>query len=131
MADGDDAISVWDWKTGRQLSRFTNGNPPKTTITSLIFVNEDVDSLLLAGSADGNLRIYRHYDKNGVHSAHQPEIVSGFRALPELVRSKRPSGLIVDWQQVTGHLLAAGDSRVVRVWDAHRELCVCVSRSHS
>ena len=72
------------------------------------------------------MRIYRHYDKNSASSS-RPEIASSFRALPELLRSKRPSGVVLDWQQVTGHLLAAGDSRVIRVWDAHRELCVCVS----
>lgn len=33
------------------------------------------------------------------------------------------SGLVLDWQQSTGTLLASGDVRVIRVWDADKELC--------
>ncbi|KDN45901.1 hypothetical protein K437DRAFT_285267 [Tilletiaria anomala UBC 951] len=123
-ATDTDVVNVWDWKKGRLLSKFSNGNPPGTHITSTLFVNEDADTLLLVASADGNVRLYRYYDKSMERDL-RPEVVSGFRALPELLKSSRPSGLIVDWQQVTGNLLAAGDSRTVRVWDAHRELCVC------
>lgn len=120
-ASEQDTVAVWDWERHRLLSRFQNGNPPGTNITSLAFVNEDVDAMLLVGSADGDVRIYSHFDG----SSGGPELVSSLRALPDLVRSKRPSGLVVDWQQVTGRLLAGGDSRVLRVWDAHRELCLC------
>ena len=34
--------------------------------------------------------------------------------------------MVLDWQQSNGFLLASGDVRVVRVWDAHRELCLQV-----
>ena len=118
-------MAVWDWEEKRLLSRFANGNPIRTNITSALFINEDSDAMLLVGSAEGNVRIYRHYD-SPAHTAgfRGPELASSFQALPDLVRSKRPSGLIVDWLQGSGHLLAGGDSRVIRVWDAHRELCV-------
>lgn len=119
-ASEQDTVAVWDWEQHRLLSRFQNGNPPGTNITSLSFVNEDVEAMLLVGSADGDVRIYSRFE-----AASGPELVSSLRALPDLVRSKRPSGLIVDWQQVTGRLLAGGDSKVLRVWDAHRELCLC------
>ncbi|PWN45760.1 hypothetical protein IE81DRAFT_285316 [Ceraceosorus guamensis] len=125
-ASEQDTISVWDWEEQRLLTRFKNGNPEKTNITSLSFVNEAVDTLLLVGSAEGDVRLYSDYDAqpSGVDDV-GPKLVTTFRALPDMTRSSRPSGLIIDWQQVTGHLLAAGDSGVVRVWDAHRELCVC------
>ena len=119
---------MWDWEEKRLLSRFANGNPARTNITSTLFVNEEADAKLLVGSAEGDVRIYRHYDSPAATAGFRgPELASSFRALPDLVRSKRPSGLVVDWLQITGHLLAGGDSRVIRVWDAHRELCVCVS----
>jgi regulator-associated protein of mTOR len=130
-ASEQDTISVWDWERQRLLSRFRNGNPEKTNVTSAAFVNEDVDALLLIGSAEGDVRLYSNYDESPTHVAGSgPKLVSTFRALPDLARTKRPAGLIVDWQQVTGHLLAAGDSGVVRVWDAHRELCVCDIPTH-
>lgn len=124
-ASDQDTVAVWDWEEKRLLSRFANGNPARTNITSALFINEDSDAMLLVGSAEGNVRIYRHYD-SPAHTAgfRGPELASSFQALPDLVRSKRPSGLIVDWLQGSGHLLAGGDSRVIRVWDAHRELCV-------
>ncbi|CAO1633933.1 unnamed protein product [Sympodiomycopsis kandeliae] len=125
-ASEKDVVSVWDWERARLLSRFHNGNPSGTNITSALFINEEVDGLLLVGSAEGDVRIYRNYDRPTWMSATRgPELISTFRALPDLVRSRFPSGLVADWQQVTGHLLAGGDSRVIRVWDAHRELCVC------
>lgn len=125
-ASEQDVVSVWDWERARLLSRFHNGNARGTNITSAFFVNEEVDGLLLLGSAEGDVRIYRHYDRpTWIPSTRGPELISTFRALPDLVRSRYPSGLVADWQQVTGHLLAGGDSRVIRVWDAHRELCVC------
>ncbi|KAN0060287.1 Target of rapamycin complex 1 subunit kog1 [Thecaphora frezii] len=125
-ANDQNTIHVWDWEEKRLLSRFANGNPMRTNITSALFVNEDADAMLLVGSAEGDVRIYRHYDSPAMTLGYRgPELASSFRALPDLVRSKRPSGLIVDWLQISGHLLAGGDSRVIRVWDAHRELCVC------
>ncbi|KAJ1032147.1 hypothetical protein NDA18_001645 [Ustilago nuda] len=124
-ASDQDTVAVWDWEEKRLLSRFANGNPARTNITSALFINEDSDAMLLVGSAEGNVRIYRHYDSPAHTAGYRgPELASSFQALPDLVRSKRPSGLAVDWLQGSGHLLAGGDSRVIRVWDAHRELCV-------
>ncbi|PWN27133.1 hypothetical protein BDZ90DRAFT_232692 [Jaminaea rosea] len=121
-----DVVSVWDWERARLLSRFHNGNARGTNITSTLFINEEVDGLLLVGSAEGDVRIYRNYDRpTWIPGTRGPNLISTFRALPDLVRSRFPSGLICDWQQSTGHLLAGGDSRVLRIWDAHRELCVC------
>lgn len=124
-ASEQDTISIWDWSESKLLSRFHNGNPPRTNITSMVFANEDAHSRLLVGSADGDVRIYADYDEPSWQSTKGPTLVSSMRALPDLVRSKRPSGLSLSWQQITGNLLVGGDSRVIRVWDAHRELCVC------
>ncbi|CAO1634074.1 unnamed protein product [Parajaminaea phylloscopi] len=125
-ASEKDVVTVWDWKRARLLSRFHNGNAQGTNITTALFINEEVDGLLLVGSAEGDVRLYRNYDKpTWIPASRGPELISTFRALPDLVRSRFPSGFVADWQQVTGHLLAGGDSRVIRIWDAHRELCVC------
>ncbi|KAG1800474.1 WD40-repeat-containing domain protein [Suillus plorans] len=48
-------------------------------------------------------------------------MVSSFRALHELIRVRRGSGLVLDWKQSGGTLLVGGDSRIIRVWDAHTE----------
>ena len=36
------------------------------------------------------------------------------------------SGLVTDWEQQSGNLMVSGDVRIIRVWDAHREMKVQV-----
>lgn len=53
-------------------------------------------------------------------------MVSSFRGLTEIINVRRGSGLIMDWKQSGGTLLVGGDSRIIRVWDAHTESQVLV-----
>ena len=119
-----DTLCVWDWEDHRLLSSFRHAPQPHGPMTSLAFINEEVEALLLTASADGNVHLFRRYDRA------VPELVSAFRALPDLLRSRYPSGVRVNWQQVNGRLLTAGDSRLVRLWDAHRELCIADVPTH-
>jgi regulatory associated protein of mTOR len=48
-------------------------------------------------------------------------MVSSFRGLNEVIQTRNGSGVILDWRQSGGSLLVGGDSRIVRVWDAHTE----------
>ena len=54
-------------------------------------------------------------------------MVSTFRGLNEVIQMRKGSGVIMDWKQSSGSLLVGGDSRVIRVWDAHTETQVLVS----
>lgn len=54
-------------------------------------------------------------------------MVSSFRGLNEVVRMKRGAGVIAAWKQNGGNLLVSGDSRIVRIWDAHTEAQLLVS----
>ncbi|TIA71133.1 hypothetical protein E3P91_02737 [Wallemia ichthyophaga] len=116
-ADPHDAISIWDWKEGVRLNRFSNGNPWGSNITTVKLINEDDQALLLTASAEGMVRVFRNYSTPG-----GAELATSFKANSEMVPSRYPSGLVADWQQATGHLLVGGDSRVIRCWDSQREL---------
>ena len=119
-SDDRDSIAVWDWKNATQLSRFSNGNPPDTRVTELRFINEDDQALLMTGSSDGIIKIFRNYD-----DPKKVQLASSFRALSDLVVSDtRNAGLVFDWQQGQGRVLVAGDDRVIRVWQAGHELCI-------
>ncbi|QIW98343.1 hypothetical protein AMS68_003861 [Peltaster fructicola] len=119
-SDDRDSIAVWDWKEARQLCRFSNGNPTRSKVTELRFINEDDQAMLMTGSSDGVIKIYRHYD-----DPDNIELASSFRALSDLVTSDNQSaGLVFDWQQGQGRVLVAGDDRVIRVWQAGHELCI-------
>ncbi|KAL2209065.1 hypothetical protein CC79DRAFT_1332296 [Sarocladium strictum] len=119
VSDDGNTVSVWDWKKQGRLSRFSNGNPEGSTISDMKFINEDDQAILLTGSSDGVIRVYRHYDSDV-----NIELASAWRALTHMVPSNVNSGMVFDWQQVTGRVLVAGDVRVIRVWSAENETCM-------
>jgi regulator-associated protein of mTOR len=75
----------------------------------------------MTGSSDGVIKLFRHYETNN-----DIEVVTAFRALPELIPSNRNAGLVLDWQQGQGKALVAGDVKVIRVWNAATEVCTNV-----
>ena len=69
-------------------------------------------------TADGCVRLFRNY------ASPDPEIVTAWRALPQLVGSTyAEAGLITEWQQTRGRLIAGGNAREIRIWDASTETC--------
>lgn len=124
VADDRDTIAIWDWQSHKRLNRFSNGNPPGSKINEVRYINEDDQAFLMTGSSDGVLKVFRNYE-----SARKAEIVSAFRALPELIPSNRNAGLVLDWQQGQGKALVAGDVKVIRVWNAATEVCTNVCPS--
>ncbi|KAI7823862.1 raptor N-terminal caspase like domain-containing protein [Gamsiella multidivaricata] len=119
IADDKRNISVWNWKEGQLLNRFSNSNPRGTSITSVKYINEDDVAMLLVASGEGVVRLYRKYDE-----PNQTDIVTSWRVLTDMLPSSKSTGTITDWQQGRGSLLVGGDARVIRVWDAARELCI-------
>lgn len=119
VADDGNTVAIWDWKKHGRLSRFSNGNPEGSKISDMKFINEDDQGFLMTGSSDGVIRVYRNYD-----SEREIELASAWRALTDMVPSTVNSGMVFDWQQVSGRVLVAGDVRVIRVWYAAHETCV-------
>lgn len=124
----DILFSVWDWKRQLRLNRFSNGNPFGSKITEAQLINEDDQALLLTGSSDGVIKVFRNYElrkeKDGDPGV---ELVTAFRALTDLIPSNRNAGLVLDWQQSRGLVLVAGDVKTIRVWNAGTEICTAVS----
>jgi regulator-associated protein of mTOR len=119
------SLSIWDWRRRAIVAAFNNGNPKGTSITALSFVNEDTGGLLLAGSADGMVRLYRNYDP--VYGDGKLELVSAWKALSIMTKVTRRAGLVTDWNQNLARLLVGGDSDNINCWDAVRECAVFVS----
>jgi regulator-associated protein of mTOR len=118
VADDGNTIRVWDWAKTQPKSRFSNGNPEGSKIGGIKFINEDDQALLMTGSTDGVIRIYRNYDND-----QKVELASAWRALNHMVPSNYSSGMVFEWQQVNGQVLVAGDERVIRIWNAGHEMC--------
>ncbi|KZT01152.1 WD40 repeat-like protein [Laetiporus sulphureus 93-53] len=119
VANESDEVTVYDWIRRKPMTHFFNGNPRGTCITSLHFINEDVGGIILTAAADGIVRLYRNYDTSVTKDPVQ--MVSSFRGVNEMLPVERGSGLVTDWKQIGGSLLIGGDSRVIRMWDAHTE----------
>ncbi|EGV66317.1 hypothetical protein CANTEDRAFT_119188 [Yamadazyma tenuis ATCC 10573] len=120
VCDDKDNVTVWDWETGKVVNRLSNMNPAGTKITDIKFLNEDDSPLMLAGSSDGVIKIYKHFTSDRT----KPELVASWRALTDLLLTAKSTGLICEWQQSRGSLLVTGDVKIIRVWDAPRELCL-------
>jgi regulator-associated protein of mTOR len=119
-SDDRDSIAVWDWAKSEQLCRFSNGNPLRSRVTELRFINEDDQAMLMTGSSDGVIKIFKNYD-----DIKTIELASSFRALSDLlVSDQQNAGLVFDWQQGQGRILVAGDDRKILIWQAGHELCI-------
>lgn len=121
-SDEKDNVTVWDWEYNNVVKKFSNGNPYGTKITDIKFLNEDDQPLLLTGSSDGVIKIYKNFHDN--YSGDQIELIASWRALTDLLLTSKLSGLISEWQQSRGSLLVSGDVKIIRIWDAPRELCL-------
>ncbi|KAI9840991.1 MAG: hypothetical protein M1837_001066 [Sclerophora amabilis] len=117
-SDDRDSICIWDWKKQVRLNRFSNNNPTGSKMNDVRFINEDDQALLITGSSDGVIKVYRNYE-----SVNSVELVSSWRALTDLVHSSFNAGLVFDWQQGQGKALVAGDVKVIRIWNAATEMC--------
>ncbi|KAJ4346186.1 Target of rapamycin complex 1 subunit kog1 [Ascochyta clinopodiicola] len=119
VTDNRNTVNVIDYSDSvKRINCFSNGNPLDSKITDVRFINEDDQALLMTGSSDGVMKIFRNYDSKG-----KTELVTAFRALTDLVPSNRNAGLVFDWQQGRGLVLVAGDVKVIRVWNAGTEVC--------
>ncbi|XP_022248946.1 regulatory-associated protein of mTOR-like [Limulus polyphemus] len=118
VVSNKDSYSIWDWEQGLILSNFPNGNPVNTRITAMDFLNSHDLALLLIGSDDGAVRVWRNFIGE---EGKEPELVTAFQALSEMLPSPRGSGLVLEWEQQTSKLFSSGDVRIVRVWDAIQE----------
>lgn len=115
-ADERDDITVFDWAQNSTLSRFSNGNPFGTKVTDLKFLNEDDAILLMTGSSEGIIKIYKN-----IHCLNELEMISSWRGLTDMLLTPRSSGLLTEWQQIRGSFLVTGDVKIIRVWDARTE----------
>ena len=79
-------------------------------MTAAQWVNEASSSLFSTGSNDSSVRIFDGLlEANDEISREKPSLVSSFFAAPDIVTDKRySSGLVLDYQQYGGQLIAGG-----------------------
>ena len=118
VACGRDEIKLWNYEEGERIGSFRNGNEKPSRITSLSWINPHDDALLLTGTDDGVCRVWKtKYDSD-------TSPIATFTAVPDLYPGNRGSGLVMEFQQHRGLLLATGNSVLLRCWDLTTETCL-------
>ncbi len=117
-ADGRDRLGLWNYEEGEKVAVLVNDNPRGTKITAMHLINDLHVSLILVGSDDGVVRLWRN-----AHVPGEARLAGAFAAFGKLPRVS-PPGLVLDWQQQAARVVAAGPSDVIRLWDVTREQCI-------
>jgi len=119
---GRDTISTHDFSQPLQQRpvSFHNKNPKISQITALEFINGHEDGLLVSGSDDGVVRVYKDWQR-------EHKLVTAWNLLPELVPqavagNRISCGLCLAWHQKEQLLAGAGDTKYVRLWDCQTEV---------
>lgn len=123
VCDDRSVMSVWDTKGLTTGFSIRNGNPKGSRFTSTCWMNADSNSVFIAGCDDGSVRAWGGIPFLGSQANTSATLLSAFYALPQLLPDKSKSGLILDWQQFTGNLFAAGNFDRIRRWDMNVEKC--------
>ncbi|KAE9622282.1 putative transcription factor WD40-like family [Lupinus albus] len=117
-ADENEHIRIWNHKEATLLNSFDNHDFRDKGISKLCLVNEldDSDSLLLAASSDGNIRVWKDYSLKG-----KQKLVTAFSSIHGHKPGVRSLNAVVDWQQQSGYLYASGEISSIMLWDLDRE----------
>lgn len=108
--------SIWDVEQGQKLSTLSHSSTTTGKITAAEFINPHDISLLMTGSDDGSVMVWRDYQSES------PSLVTAWKALIDMLPATRNAGMVLNWEQASGLLYASGDVRHVRVWDTHKEM---------
>ncbi len=90
--------------------------------------NEQNSPLLIIGSDDGAVRVWRgtfddedRAEESAQNQRWQPELLTAWHALSGLVPGDAGPGLVTNWRQSDGLLLASGNVGTIRIWDMEHE----------
>ncbi|KAL6905760.1 hypothetical protein ACP4OV_003361 [Aristida adscensionis] len=113
-ADENEQIRVWNYDDALPVNTFENHKLSDRGLSKLLLINELDESLLLAASSDGNVRIWKNFTQKGGQ-----KLVTAFSSVP----GHRAAGrsIVIDWQQQSGYLYASGDMSSILVWDLDKE----------
>lgn len=73
----------------------------------------------MVGSDDGSVKVW----KPNTGQSREPSLVSAWQCLNDF--KWKYSGTLLSWEQYTQTAIAAGDARVIRLWDVEKEIYAC------
>uniref|UniRef100_A0A2M4A4U5 Putative guanine nucleotide binding protein mip1 n=2 Tax=Anopheles triannulatus TaxID=58253 RepID=A0A2M4A4U5_9DIPT len=129
----------------------TAGQQQPLSVTSLEFINAHDIGLVMAGYSDSTIRLWRPLEASGDQSQQQQQqsqsqLLSAWHGLLDFHSASlakvscldtsgqashlnggapAPGGLVLAWHQRSQTIMAAGEAKYVRIWDAEREMRIC------
>ncbi|KAK9301643.1 hypothetical protein QLX08_006065 [Tetragonisca angustula] len=116
-----DYFGIWDYQTGAKLTYCASHGNKMSRITALEFINAHDVTLLMAGSDDGSVRVWKNYSSM---LNRDPVLLTAWQAIVDIQPATKTTtaGLVTKWEQKSLTLAVTGDVRIVRLWDAETEL---------
>lgn len=75
------SFSIWDWQSNAKLTYHPSRGNKNSRVTALEFVNPHDIALLLSGSDDGSIRIWKNYHSG---MGREPVLLTAWQALADL-----------------------------------------------
>lgn len=116
-----ESFSVWNWETNQNsfLGKFSNGNSPKTKITSMQLINPTKWTSVMFACDDGSVRLWdlHSYSDNSL----KPKLLTAFNLFQDA--SFKTANTLLQWEQKNLTLIGANDNKIC-IWDADKEMKV-------
>lgn len=101
------------------LGTHSNLNPSPSRITNIQLINTHDLTQLMTACDDGTVRVWRDFTLNDKFE--RPKLVTAFHIFNDMQPCSK-SGVILSWNQSEHKLIASGETRVIRLWDATKEM---------
>jgi len=120
VSSSSGVLRTWntDMHPATEVATWQNGNCLGTKITNTRMLNAHTEALLAVASSDGIVRLWSKLGNK------QPEYLTGWRAVSKLREARDGNvgaGLIIEWNQSVGYMLASGDVQYIQLWDANAQ----------
>lgn len=114
---GRNSFSIIDWGSGVKNTSYQNKSLRLTNnkISAMEWINGHDVAMLMVAIDDGSVKVFRP-----VVGSREPRLITAWQAFNDIKSVN--SGVILSWEQWTQTVITAGDSRVMRFWDAEKEL---------
>ncbi|KAL8094277.1 hypothetical protein AgCh_035976 [Apium graveolens] len=101
-ADDSEHIRVWNYEDAAILNSYSNHEFLDKGVSKLCLINELDNSLLLAVSSDGSIRIWKDYSVRS-----KQKLLTAFSSIQGHKHSVQCVKAVVDWQQRSGYLIVS------------------------
>jgi len=129
-------FSVWNYGSkvdSEPTAKFSN-ETPSAKITDLQLINTHENALLMVASDNGSIKVWRDLlpttfpdiSPDGNTFRVSPQLSTAFFMFEDIPFrcSDRSNHLVLCWDQQSQRILAGGDHKFVRLWDANKEMKV-------